>query len=342
MLSTQVRRWFRAVMQRFAGRTERFSVVDLGSFNGTLLNDRRIVEPELLHHNDRIELGPGGPTIRFLDPANPPPRPRRSLLKMLRSQPWKWCQGWRAFGQVATMVLRSESPLQISQAARVARVFLERPFGNTRTTDHWSRRGVQYSSRWSLDFQPACCSCKHNSNLTIEDLNSTNGTYVNGARITGRKSIRPEDVIQIGPFVLRVHPQRGITVFDTRAKTRIDVFQVTKEVPNRSGPGKVRLLDEVCLSIQPNEFVGLLGPSGAGKSTLMDSLNGMRPASSGQVLVNNLDLYQHLESLKLSIGYVPQDDIIHRELTVYRTLYYVARLATIARHIGQGNQPDCC
>ena len=89
---------------------------------------------------------------------------------------------------------------------------------------------------------------------------------------------------------------------------------------------RCRLLDEVCLSIQPNEFVGLLGPSGAGKSTLMDSLNGMRPASSGQVLVNNLDLYQHLESLKQSIGYVPQDDIIHRELTVYSTLYYVARL----------------
>jgi ABC-type multidrug transport system ATPase subunit len=58
----------------------------------------------------------------------------------------------------------------------------------------------------------------------------------------------------------------------------------------------------------------------------MDSLNGMRPASSGQVLINNLDLYRHLDSLKQSIGYVPQDDIIHRELTVYRTLYYVARL----------------
>src|ERR1043165_1733894 len=52
----------------------------------------------------------------------------------------------------------------------------------------------------------------------------------------------------------------------------------------------------------------------------------MRPATSGNVLVNNLDLYRHLDSLKQSIGYVPQDDIIHRELTVYRTLYYVARL----------------
>ena len=205
-------------------------------------------------------------------------------------------------------------------------MFTERPFGST------AQMTIGRGEECNIRLDGLLISNRHaavvntNSNLTIEDLNSTNGTYVNGARITGRKSIRPEDVIQIGPFVLRVHPQRGITVFDTRAKTRIDVFQVTKEVANRSGPGKVRLLDEVCLSIQPNEFVGLLGPSGAGKSTLMDSLNGMRPASSGQVLVNNLDLYQHLESLKLSIGYVPQDDIIHRELTVYRTLYYVARL----------------
>jgi pSer/pThr/pTyr-binding forkhead associated (FHA) protein len=162
--------------------------------------------------------------------------------------------------------------------------------------------------------------------VVIEDLNSTNGTYVNGQRITGRKVLPPDDVVQIGPFQLRVDPQRGVTIFDTRAKTRLDVLKITKEVTNRSGGGKIRLLDEVDLSIQPNEFVGLLGPSGAGKSTLMDSLNGMRPASSGSVLVNNLDLYHHLESLKQSIGYVPQDDIIHRELTVYRTLYYVARL----------------
>ncbi|MGH9969424.1 MAG: FHA domain-containing protein, partial [Pyrinomonadaceae bacterium] len=304
----------------------RYVVVDLGSFNGTLLNDRRIAEPELLHHNDRIELGSGGPTIRYLDPANPPP--------VLASQPAQNAGlpsgelGLRAAassGKLATMVLRSESPLQITGGAG-AGMFTERPFGNmTRIT---IGRGEECNIRLDglLISKRHAAVVNTNLDLTIEDLNSTNGTYVNGARITGHQSIRAEDVVQIGAFVLRVHPQRGITVFDTRAKTRIDVFQVTKEVRNRSGPGKVRLLDEVYLSIQPNEFVGLLGPSGAGKSTLMDSLNGMRPASSGQVLINNLDLYQHLESLKLSIGYVPQDDIIHRELTVYRTLYYVARL----------------
>lgn len=304
----------------------RFFVVDLGSFNGTLLNDRRIAEPELLHHNDRIELGPGGPTIRYLDPANPAPvianqpaqNPGIPSGELAQRAPG-------TSGKLATMVLRSETPMQITGGAG-AGMFTERPFGSTTrmTIGRGEECNIRLDGLLISNHHAAVVNAR--SNLTIEDLNSTNGTYVNGARITGRKPIRPEDVIQIGPFVLRVHPQRGITVFDTRAKTRIDVFQVTKEVANRSGPGKVRLLDEVCLSIQPNEFVGMLGPSGAGKSTLMDSLNGMRPASSGQVLVNNLDLYQHLESLKLSIGYVPQDDIIHRELTVYRTLYYVARL----------------
>ncbi|MBA3514730.1 MAG: FHA domain-containing protein [Pyrinomonadaceae bacterium] len=304
----------------------RFVVVDLGSFNGTLLNARRIAEPALLHHNDIIELGPGGPTIRYLDPANPPPAAASQPAQNAVLPSGELAREAAAFsGKLATMVLRSELPMQITGGVG-AGIFTERPFGST------PRMTIGRSEECNIRLDGLLISNRHaavvntNSNLTIEDLSSTNGTYVNGARIIGRKTIRPEDVIQIGPFVLRVHPQRGVTVFDTRAKTRIDVFQVTKEVANRSGPGKVRLLDEVYLSIQPNEFVGMLGPSGAGKSTLMDSLNGMRPASSGQVLVNNLDLYQHLESLKLSIGYVPQDDIIHRELTVYRTLYYVARL----------------
>ena len=103
-------------------------------------------------------------------------------------------------------------------------------------------------------------------------------------------------------------------------------MNITREVRSRLGGGKIKLLDGISLSIQPNEFVGLLGPSGAGKSSLIEALNGVRPANSGYVRINNLDLYRHLDSLKQAIGYVPQDDIIHRELTVYRTLFYVAKL----------------
>ncbi|MEP6743088.1 MAG: FHA domain-containing protein [bacterium] len=314
-----------AEIRRLNGK---YILVDLGSFNGTLLNGRRIAAPEVLQHDDRVELGSGGPTIRFVDPANPVPRPAQQPAQYVDIVAPELVPVVSTSNKMGTMVLGSGTPLQISHASVADRpqVFIEQAFGNSgqltigRSEDCNIRLdGLLISNRHASVFNTT-------AGVAIEDLGSSNGTYINGQRITGRKWIKPEDLVQIGPFLLRVHPQRGVAVFDNRAKTRIDVFQVTKEVPNRSGPGKVRLLDEVCLSIQPNEFVGMLGPSGAGKSTLMDSLNGMRPASSGQVLVNNLDLYHHLESLKQSIGYVPQDDIIHRELTVYSTLYYVARL----------------
>jgi len=304
-----------------------YVLVDLGSFNGTTLNGRRIATPELLHHGDNIELGRGGPTIRFVDPAHPAPRPEPQPAQI--SSPAVAAPEFASeLKKMGTMVLGSGSPLQISHAGISDRphVFIERQFGPK------GQLTIGRGAECDIRLDGLLISNRHaavtntTAGVTIEDLNSSNGTYINGERITARKVIGEEDVVQIGPFLLKVHAQKGVAVFDTRAKTRIDAFQVTKDVPNRSGAGKVRLLDEVSLSIQPNEFVGLLGPSGAGKSTLMDSLNGMRPASSGQVLVNNLDLYQHLESLKQSIGYVPQDDIIHRELTVYSTLYYVARL----------------
>ena len=178
--------------------------------------------------------------------------------------------------------------------------------------------GLQISNRHARLLQTS-------SGIAIEDLGSTNGVFVNEKKIT-KQNVSPTDSVYIGSFLIKIDNQRNISVFDTRSKTRIDSINITKDVKNRSGGGTLRLLDNISLSIKPNEFVGLLGPSGAGKSTFMDALNGMRPASGGSVLINNLDLYEHLDSIKQSIGYVPQDDIIHRELTVFRTLYYVAKL----------------
>lgn len=164
------------------------------------------------------------------------------------------------------------------------------------------------------------------NSIVIEDSNSTNGVYLGGKRLSNRHVLAPQEIVQIGAFQLYVDHQTNVFVFDTRSKSRIDALALTKTVKNNRGAGTIKLLDDVSLTIQPNEFVGLLGPSGAGKSTLMDALNGMRPASSGNVFLNNLDFYSNLDALKQNIGYVPQDDRLHRELTVYQTLYYVARL----------------
>ncbi|MDD5571745.1 MAG: ATP-binding cassette domain-containing protein, partial [Bacteroidales bacterium] len=73
-------------------------------------------------------------------------------------------------------------------------------------------------------------------------------------------------------------------------------------------------------------FVALMGPSGCGKSTLMNALNGADPASRGTVMLYGLDLIRDYPILKRKIGYVPQQDIIHGELSVYDTLYYAAKL----------------
>src|SRR5215831_19488993 len=307
-----------------------YAITDLRSFNGTLVNGQRITGTAALFYGDRIQLGSGGPVLRLIDPTHPAPA-RRAVQPGAPTPSQNLIP--EGFNQIAAMArgativstsgtLQPSGPASGSQPQLLARLSFEaRPqlsVGRAPDNDiHLD--GLQISNHHARFVRT-------NGNVAVEDAGSTNGVYVNGERIGGRRQVQLSDVIQIGPFVLQADAAHGVAVYDTRAKTRIDCINIAKVVANRSGGGTIRLLDDVGLTIQPNEFVGLLGPSGAGKSTLMDSLNGMRPATSGYVLINNLDLYRHLDSLKQSIGYVPQDDIIHRELTVYRTLYYVARL----------------
>jgi ABC-type multidrug transport system ATPase subunit/pSer/pThr/pTyr-binding forkhead associated (FHA) protein len=324
-------------------RDGQYMLIDHGSFNGTLINEQRITSPTPLYDGDRIQLGMGGPLLRFIDPAHPAPSGaqntgQRSVAISSGSSPQ---------APIPIPVPPASGPL--AGAAR-AQTMVVKPGSGSLNQPAASPGGAQpqllmqvmFDGKPQLSIGRAPDNdirldglqiSNHHARLSnmqgnvfVEDVGSTNGVYVNGARITGRRPVQGRDIVQVGPFVLQADPQRGVAVFDTRSKTRIDVIDITKVVANRSGGGMIKLLDDVDLTIQPNEFVGLLGPSGAGKSTLMDSMNGMRPATSGRVLINNLDLYQHLDSIKQSIGYVPQDDIIHRELTVYRTLYYVARL----------------
>ncbi len=308
---------------------EQFFITDLKSFNGTLVKGKRITETVQLFDGDEIQLGAGGPLLRLIDPAHPAakraqggPTPSQQEIPSAFGQIAAMAQRGTIVSTAGTGSLQPTTPPGSAQSQLLARLSFDThpqlSVGRAPDNDlHLD--GLQISNHHARF-------SRTNGSVAVEDAGSTNGVYVNGERIGGRRQVQLSDVIQIGPFVLQADARQGVAVYDTRSKTRIDSINITKIVANRSGGGSIKLLDDVGLTIQPNEFVGLLGPSGAGKSTLMDSMNGMRPATSGYVLINNLDLYQHLDSLKQSIGYVPQDDIIHRELTVYRTLYYVARL----------------
>ncbi len=153
----------------------------------------------------------------------------------------------------------------------------------------------------------------------IRDLGSRNGTWVNGARIAGQRPLAAGDVVQIGTFRL-TYDGDSLDSFDQRGAIRVDAKDVKREVPGRV------LLDATTLSIEPCEFVAIVGASGAGKSTLMMALCGFQRATGGTITINGDDLYAGYDAYKSIVGYVPQDDILHRQLTVARALHHAAKL----------------
>jgi ABC-type multidrug transport system ATPase subunit len=158
------------------------------------------------------------------------------------------------------------------------------------------------------------------SRWTVTDLGSTNGTYVNGRRVTATVPLAVGDVVDVGASRLVLLDDRRLERRDYRGDTRIETQDVAIRAGNRV------LIEGVSMTLLPSELVGLMGPSGAGKTTLMTALNGYQPPSSGRVLFNGQDLYAFFDRFRLGIGYVPQDDILHGELTVAEALYFTARL----------------
>ncbi len=153
----------------------------------------------------------------------------------------------------------------------------------------------------------------------IIDMGSTNHVYVNAQRVTNQL-LKPGDEVRIGPFKL-TYTGTQLTQHDESNSIRIDALHL-KKVGNK----QAILISDISVAVPPRKFVALVGGSGAGKSTLLDALNGLRPAQQGAVLYNGQDYYRHLAAFSTQLGYVPQDDIIHRDLTVERALYYAAKM----------------
>lgn len=85
-------------------------------------------------------------------------------------------------------------------------------------------------------------------------------------------------------------------------------------------------LQNVNIAETGGKLIGLMGASGSGKSTLLNVLNGNERPSSGRVLINGIDIHEHPDRVHGIIGYIPQDDLLIEDLTVYENLYYAARL----------------
>lgn len=101
-------------------------------------------------------------------------------------------------------------------------------------------------------------------------------------------------------------------------------FQANK-ISYKFKTGKLGLR-EVTVIEESGNLVALMGASGAGKSTLLHVLNGTEKPSSGKVLINGIDIHSNPEKIEGVIGFVPQDDLLIEDLTVYQNLYFAAKL----------------
>jgi ABC-type multidrug transport system ATPase subunit len=266
-----------------AGAT--YAIVDVGSTNGILAEGKRLDTNALLTLAD-------GDVLRIGDPAT---------------------------GNFVTLTYRNPAAARVAQAATVVRSYPLDPRDPQITIGREGSDIVLENPQVSRNHAAIDrAGDKH----VLHDAGSTNGTFVNGQRIT-QHTLVPGDVIQIGAFKL-VYDGDSLDEYDQRGALRIDARNLSREV--RRG-GKARLiLKDVSLSIAPREFVALVGGSGTGKSTLMNALSGYVQASGGHVFVNGDDYYRNFDAYRTLLGYVPQDDIIHRTLPVDRALGYAAQL----------------
>ena len=170
---------------------------------------------------------------------------------------------------------------------------------------------------------------RHHATLVLTPLGteiqdrSINGTFVNGTRV-GSAILSEGDVVTIGNVDLVLSGGLLVPRSEIEAATRtggLEVRSVNYIVDN----GK-QLLDNISLTARPGTLTAVIGGSGAGKSTLARLIAGYTTPSSGSVTFEGHDVHAEYASLRSRIGMVPQDDVVHRQLTVNQALGYAAEL----------------
>ena len=159
--------------------------------------------------------------------------------------------------------------------------------------------------------------------ILVEDLGSRNGTFVAGVRIGGKVLAKPGQEIGLGSYRFQLLEGGELAQREYHGNLTIEAAGVVVNAPNGN-----RLIEPVSMTIFPSELIALMGPAGAGKTTLLKALNGYTKPAAGRVLFNGASLYDYYDRFRQQLGYVPQDDIVHAQLTVGEALYFSARLRT--------------
>ncbi len=157
----------------------------------------------------------------------------------------------------------------------------------------------------------------------ISDHRSINGTFVNGTRVDSAL-LNEGDVVTIGNVDLVFSGGTLVRRTETAADTGtggLDVRGVTWTIE-----GTKTLLEDISFTARPGSLTAVIGPSGAGKSTLARQIAGYTHPTSGAVSFEGHNIHADYASLRSRIGMVPQDDVVHGQLTVNQALMYAAEL----------------
>ncbi|MFF7941927.1 FHA domain-containing protein [Nocardia gamkensis] len=318
-------------------------LTDNKSTNGVFVDARRLTQPVSIDRPTQVRLGDAisGPLLHLL-PANPqppqrpsarPPQPAqapqpgppphavRRPAQQFQRPTYPPPQDAPSPALNVNMTTRADTSNMPPVRARASTAPIARPdrippsgLGIGRTTDNQIVVNDPLASRKHARLVASA------EGLTIEDLGSANGTFVNGHR-QQRAVLRERDIITIGniDFVVQqgtlVHRQKPV------AEQGLAVHGVGFTVE-----GNKQLLVDVNMSASRGTLTALIGPSGAGKSTLSRLIAGTTQPSGGVVTFEGRNLHAEYEALRSRIGMVPQDDVLHRQLTVRQALGFAAEL----------------
>jgi len=152
----------------------------------------------------------------------------------------------------------------------------------------------------------------------VVDSGSGRPTVLNGRPVSAAP-LAEGDVLQIGPYTLSIEGN-GLVASSERRFSTLSVRGLKRKIND------VTLIDDVNFTVFSGEVIAVVGPSGSGKTTLLNAINGVAPADSGEVLMNGESFHQQVSRDRSLVGIVPQDDLVHAELTVEESLYYSGRL----------------
>jgi ABC transport system ATP-binding/permease protein len=157
----------------------------------------------------------------------------------------------------------------------------------------------------------------------ILDNRSINGTFVNGSRVDSA-ILKDGDVVTIGNIDLIFTGGTLARRNESDVATRtggLEVRSLTWTIE-----GTKTLLDNISIDARPGTLTAVIGPSGAGKSTFARQVAGLTHPTSGTITFEGHDVHAEYASLRSRIGMVPQDDVVHGQLTVRQALMYAAEL----------------